>query len=78
LNDVIEYLVEKGAKLEAKDSFGQTPLSIANAILTRDIGAAAPQIPRIYRRDTVNLLLKLGAMPLDRSGVAVVLQRTGD
>jgi hypothetical protein len=53
-------------------------LSIANAILTRDIGAATLQIPRIYRRETVDLLLKLGATPLDRSGVVVVLQRTGE
>src|SRR5207244_3694025 len=28
LNDVIEYLVSKGANLDAKDGFGQTPLSI--------------------------------------------------
>ena len=25
LNDVIEFLVGKGAKLDAKDGFGQTP-----------------------------------------------------
>src|SRR5581483_10424073 len=66
LNDVIEYLVANGADLDAKDSFGQTPLSIANAILTKGIGAAAPQIPRIYRRDTVNLLLRLGATPVEK------------
>jgi cytohesin len=78
LNDVIEFLVSKGAQVDAKDDFGQTPLSIANAILTRDIGAAAPQIPRIYRRETAELLLRLGATALDKSGVVVVLQRTGE
>jgi uncharacterized protein len=78
LNDVIEFLVGKGAKIDAKDSYGQTPLSISYAIMTRDIGGNVPQIPRILRRDTANLLLKLGATPLDRSGVVVVLQRTGE
>ena len=78
LNDVIEYLVARGADLDAKDSYGQTPLSIANSILTRDIGASTLQIPRIYRRQTAELLLRLGATPIEKSGVVVVFQRTGD
>ena len=36
------------------------------------------QIPRRYRKDVAELLLKLGATPLDKSGVVVILQRTGD
>ena len=34
--------------------------------------------PRRYRAETANLLLKLGATPLNKSGVQVVLQRNGD
>jgi uncharacterized protein len=78
LTDVIEYLVGKGADVNEMDSFGQTPLSIALAVLVQDIGARRLQIPRRYRRDVAELLLKLGATPLDKSGVVVVLQRTGD
>jgi ankyrin repeat protein len=78
LNDVIEYLVSKGAKIDQMDKFGQTPLSISMSVLTKDIGARRLQIPRRYRGDTAKLLLKLGATPLDKSGVNVVLQRSGD
>jgi len=78
LNDVIEYLVSKGANIDAKDALGQTPLSIALSVLTKEAGARRLQVPRRYRGDTAELLLKLGATPLERSGVAVVLQRTGD
>ena len=78
LNDDIEYLVGKGAKIDQKDKFGQTPLSISMSVLTKDIGARRLQIPRRYRGDTARLLLKLGATPLDKSGVVVVLQRSGD
>jgi hypothetical protein len=35
-------------------------------------------IPRRYRKEVAELLLKLGATPLNQSGVVVVLQRTGD
>ncbi len=78
LNDVIEYLVSKGAKIDQMDNFGQTPLSISMSVLTKEIGASRLQIPRRYRGETAKLLLKLGATPLDKSGVHVVLQRSGD
>jgi ankyrin repeat protein len=78
LNDVIEYLVSKGAKIDQKDEFGQTALSISLSVLTKDIGARRLQIPRRYREDTAQLLLKLGASSLDKTGVDVVLQRSGD
>jgi ankyrin repeat protein len=77
LNDVIEYLVSKGAKLDAKDGFGQTPLSISNTIITKEVESHGYQAPRIFRRDTANLLLRLGATPLDQSGVAGIVQRVG-
>ena len=78
LNDVIEYLVSKGANIDQKDEFGQTALSISLSVLTKDIGARRLQIPRRYREDTAQLLLKLGAGTLDKTGVVVVLQRSGD
>src|SRR5215470_964453 len=78
LTDVIQFLVSKGANINEMDSFGQTPLSISLAVLVQDIGARRLQIPRRYRKEVAELLLKLGATPLDKSGVIVVLQRTGD
>ena len=78
LNDVVAFLASKGAKLDAKDGFGQTPLSISLSVLAKDIGDRRLQIPRKFRRETSELLLKLGATPLARSGVAILLQRTGD
>ena len=75
LNDVIAYLASKGAKLDTMDGFGQTPLSISNAIVTRDLGKAYYQTARSFKRETSELLLRLGATPLDRSGVVVVGQR---
>jgi ankyrin repeat protein len=78
LNDVIEFLVSKGAKMEVKDELGQTPLSISLSIVTKEAGARRLQIPRRYRGDTAQLLLGLGATPLNKSGVNVVLQRSGD
>jgi ankyrin repeat protein len=78
LNDVIAYLVSKGAKIDQKDEFGQTALSISLSVLTKDIGARRLQIPRRYRQETAELLLKLGADTLDHTGVNVILQRSGD
>jgi ankyrin repeat protein len=78
LTDVIELLVSKGANLEAKDKLGQTPLSIALSVLTKEAGARRLQIPRRYRADVAQVLLKLGATPLMQSGVNVVVQRAGD
>jgi len=78
MNDFIEYLVSKGAKIDQKDQFGQTPLSISLSVLTKDIGARRLQIPRRYRQETAELLLKLGASTLEKAGVVVILQRSGD
>jgi uncharacterized protein len=78
LNDVIGLLVSRGANVNAFDKLGQTPLSISLSVLTKDAGAKRLQIPRRYRGETAKLLLALGATPLDKSGVQVVLQRNGD
>jgi ankyrin repeat protein len=78
LTDVIELLVSKGAKLETKDKLGQTPLSISLSVLTKEAGARRLQIPRRYRAEVAQLLLKLGATPLMQSGVNIVVQRAGE
>ena len=78
INDVIEYLVSKGARIDQKDEFGQTALSISLSVLTKDIGARRLQIPRRYRQETAELLFKLGASTLEKTGVVVILQRSGD
>jgi ankyrin repeat protein len=78
LNDVIEYLAGNGANLDSKDSFGQTPLSIANTTLTKEVSSHGYQAPRVLHRDTVDLLLKLGATPLEQSGVVAYVQRATD
>ena len=75
LNDVIEYLFAKGGRLDVLDSYGQSPRSIAETILTRKIGASTLQIPRIFRKDTLDLLIKLGAPTPEASGVDIVLRR---
>jgi len=75
LDDVIAYLASKGAKLDAMDGFGQTPLSISYAVITEGIGAAYYQVPRVYRKRTADLLLKLGATPLEKSSVKGTMQQ---
>jgi uncharacterized protein len=78
LDDVIEFLASKGGKLDTLDELGQTPLSISLSVVTKEAGARRLQIPRRYHKSTSELLLKLGATPLGKSGVHVVLQRNGD
>ena len=78
LTDVIELLIDRGAKTETKDKLGQTPLSISLAILTKEAGAKRLQIPRRYRGEVAQVLLKKGATPLMQSGVNIVVQRAGE
>lgn len=75
LDDAIVYLAGKGAKLDTMDGFRQTPLSIALSIITDGIGDAYYQIPRVLRPETAGRLLKLGATPLEKSGVVGKDQR---
>jgi uncharacterized protein len=79
-NSVIEFLVSKGANLEAKDMYGQTPLTVAmgdpEGLIYRQLpGGRYDDRFRAGReqKKTVELLLKLGAKPFtgkyrDRSG----------
>jgi ankyrin repeat protein len=59
-NAIIQFLAEKGANLEAKDGQGNTPLRIATGRFPR----AGDGANRVYEK-TADLLLKLGAKPLD-------------
>ena len=68
-DEMIQFLVGKGAKMDIIDQFGQTPLSIAMAVTTAGIGADYFHVPRFPHPTTVDLLLKLGATPLEQSGV---------
>jgi hypothetical protein len=52
-------------------------LGISMSVLTKEAGAHRLQIPRRYRPEVANLFLKLGATPLDKSGVNAVLTRSG-
>jgi ankyrin repeat protein len=64
---VVQFLVSKGAKLDVRDKYQQTPLSIA-------AGERLPWIPygeelgEIIQPSTRDLLLKLGATPLTAPG----------
>src|SRR5262249_378736 len=80
LNDVIRFLVSKGASLDLEDAAGQTPLSIAEGIVTtRAMGPRKGQnwIPRFERKDTATLMLELGVEPLEKSGVEIAMKREG-
>jgi ankyrin repeat protein len=80
LNEVIRFVVSKGASLDLEDAAGQTPLSIAEGIVTkRAMGPRKGQnwFPRFERKDTAKLLLELGATPLEKSGVEIAMKREG-
>ena len=63
---IIQYLVENGAQLDAKDVSGQTPLHKASNIAPK--GATLRNLfpTSGYLKSTVDLLLKLGATPAEQ------------
>ena len=78
--DVIQFLAEKGANLNAKDKYGQTPLTIAlgdpEGLVYRQLGGGRYDYsfrqPKV-QKNIADLLVKLGATPFtgkyrDRSG----------
>ena len=72
MDAVVEFLIEHGARTEVFDEYGQTPLSIANAVITIRSKDAYYQSSRVVRKSTSDLLLKLGARPLAESGVQIL------
>ena len=71
IDSVVQFLVEKGAKMDVFDEYGQTPLSIANSIITVGGKYAYGNSPREFHATTRDLLLKLGATPVEKSGVQI-------
>lgn len=63
---VIQFLVEKGANLNAKTTAGQTALDIASNIAPKG-KVERNLVPLAYWKGTVDLLLKLGATPVSGS-----------
>src|SRR6185295_14653265 len=59
-NDLIEYLVSKGARLDVKDREGRTPLRWAEGVFLAAVGAER-------KPTTIALLEQLGA----KSGISV-------
>jgi ankyrin repeat protein len=64
---VVQYLADKGAKLDVRDKYQQTPLSIATGIRLPWI-PYGDELGEIIQPSTRDLLLKLGATPLETAG----------
>lgn len=64
---IVQFLIAKGAKIDVRDKYQQTPLSIAAGERLPWIPAGA-DLSEIAQPTTRDLLLKLGATPLDAPG----------
>jgi ankyrin repeat protein len=68
LDEVVRFLVQNGANIDAKDASGQTPLDKAMNIKPK-VGLQTLRnghdifVPYTYQKSTVALLLQLGATP---------------
>jgi ankyrin repeat protein len=63
-NDIIQFLVDKGAKVDAANIYGQTPWSLAAQFMTKGVTKDKDLRPRNGHEATADLLIKLGAKPL--------------
>ena len=63
-NDIIQFLVEKGAKIDAANIYDQTPWSLAAQFMTQGVAKDKDLRPRNGHDSTAELLIKLGAKPL--------------
>lgn len=70
-DDIVEILIKNGADPDVKDKFGQTPVSISRHVITAGLGNYFDVRPRRASPSTFALLMKLGATPLEESGVIV-------
>jgi uncharacterized protein len=67
-NDIVQFLVEKGAKVDAENVYGQTAWTIAAEVMTAGVAKDKDLRPRNSHLSTADLLVKLGAKPLVDSG----------
>ena len=77
-DSIIQFLMEKGANPELMDKHGQTPLSIARHVITTGLGDNLDVRARRFRPFTSDLLVKLGAIPLEKSAVQVLRELKSD
>ena len=68
-DSIVEFLIKNGANPDAKDLFGQTPLSIAEQVITAGLGENFDVRPRRSNPELVSLLLNLGAIPLEKTEI---------
>ena len=66
-NEVVKFLAQKGAKLDVRDKYQQTPLSVATGIRLPWI-PYGEELGEIIQPSTADLLLKLGATPVNTPG----------
>jgi uncharacterized protein len=66
-NDIIQFLVEKGAKVDAENVYGQTAWTIAAEVFTPGLAKDKDLRPRNSHQNTAELLVKLGAKPVNAS-----------
>ena len=59
-NDIIQYLVEKGARLDVRNKYGHTALAIAEG----DPAFLTDEFERRVHLNTAELIRKLGGDPL--------------
>jgi hypothetical protein len=68
-DEIVEYLVKSGSDIDAMDIFGQTPVSITRHVIVAGLGDYFDVRPRRSSPSTFALLMRLGATPLEESGV---------
>jgi len=74
---VVRFLLERGADINAKDKYQQTPLSIASGMLLPWI-PYGDELGEIIQPTTAELLLELGATPLDTPGYFTPVEEETD
>jgi ankyrin repeat protein len=77
-NAIVQYLVDKGATMNVMDEMGQTPLSMALGLITKgainceNAATCYQKIPTGPHPSTAELLRRLGATPVETSGVQLM------
>jgi uncharacterized protein len=64
-NDIVQFLAEKGAKIDTENVYGQTAWTIAAEVMTPGLAKDKDLRPRNSHQSTADLLVKLGAKPVN-------------